>query len=122
MKKRQFSEFRAARGGSNSNFKKMQIFYRELTPDFEPDKFCLSLWDVTMPEWISPELHKELVDALRGFDNEMALEIADNMVDCWSGHGLHVTGISHIDDLLWKLYGRILNCARRKGITLAYWK
>lgn len=87
---------------------------------FEPDSFCLSLWNMTMPEWISDELREELVDALRGFDSEMSLIIADNVIDVWSGLGLHVTGIRHVDDLLGKLYMRILDCALRKGIHLEY--
>ena len=118
------TEFRSTQGSanSNSNDKKMNIFYDELALGFEPDPFCLSLWDMTMPEWIDPSLSRELVDALRGFDSGMALEIADNLIDCWSGLGLHVTGIGHVDELLGKLYMKVLACARRKGVKLTYLK
>lgn len=122
MRRNKKTEFRAAKGGANSNDQKMQIFYDEQTLSFEPDPFCLSLWDMTMPKWIDLSLRQELVDALRGFDSGMALEIADNLIDCWSGFGLHVTGIGHVDELLGKLYMKVLACARRKGVTLAYWK
>lgn len=121
-KKDKKTEFRATKGGTSSNDKKMKVFYDELAPNFEPDPFCLNLWDMTMPEWIDPSLYRELVDALRGFDSEMALEIADDLVDCWSGLGLHVTGIGHVDELLGKLYMKVLACARRKGVKLTYWK
>lgn len=109
-------EFLANKGGRKH--KKMKIFFSEIDRGFEPDPFCLSLWDATMPSWISNELHEEMVDALRGFDKDMALEIADNLIDFWSGLGLHLTGIKHVDELLGKLYMRILDCAHRQGITL----
>jgi len=121
-KRKKKPESRAAEGGTHSNDLKMQIFFSELAPSYKPDPFCLDLWDMTMPEWIDPSLYRELVDALRGFDSEMALEIADDLIDCWSGLGLHVTGIGHVDELLGKLYMKVLNCAHRKGVTLAYWK
>lgn len=122
MRRKKKAEFCAAQGGTSSNDQKMRVFFDELAPSFEPDPFCLDLWDMTMPEWIDASLYRELVDALRGFDSEMALEIADDMVDCWSGLGLHLTGIGHVDELLGKLYIKVLNCAHRKGVKLAYWK
>lgn len=120
MKKRDFKAFRATKGSKTRKDRKMKIFYRELNRVYEPDKFCLSLWDLTMPDWISEDLRADMVDALRGYDENMALEIADNLVDCWSGHGLHVTGIDHVDELLGRLYMRILSCAHRSGIKLVY--
>ena len=108
-------------GRSKSSELKMTIFdQRGEASKFAPDSFCLSLWDMTMPDWISDDVRKELVDALRGFDDEMSLIIADDIIDSWSGLGLHVTGIRHIDELLGKLYMRILDCAQRKGIHLKY--
>jgi hypothetical protein len=121
MKNREFKAFQAAIGSKIRKETKMTIFdQRGETIKFEPDSFCLSLWDITMPEWISDEVREELVDALIGFDDEMSLIIADNVIDCWSGLGLHVTGIRHVDELLGKLYMRILDCAHRKGIYLDY--
>ena len=120
MKKIEFKAFQAAKGSKTRNDQKMKIFYRDLNRGYEPDGFCLSLWDVTMPTWIPKNLRADMVDALRGFDEDMALEIADNLVDCWSGNGLHVTGIDHIDELLGRIYMRILSYAHRNGIKLAY--
>lgn len=87
---------------------------------FEPDEFSVSMLDMAKPEWISPELFSEATDSLRGFTPEMALIIADDVIDCWSGLGLHYTGFQHIDDLLGHLYSKILACAFRKGIKLEY--
>lgn len=120
MKKIEFKAFQAAKGGKTRNDQKMKIFYRDLNRGYEPDGFCLSLWDVTMPTWIPENLRADMVDALRGFDEDMALEIADNLIDCWTGLGLRVTGIDHVDELLGRLYMRILSYAHRNGIKLAY--
>ncbi len=112
--------FRAAKGGKTRRDRKMKIFYSELNRGYEPDGFCLSLFDMTMPDWIPENLRADMVDALRGYDEDMALEIADNLVDCWSGLGLRVTGIGHVDELLGRLYMRILSCAHRCGVKLVY--
>ena len=121
MKKQNSPKHCKTANRSKSKDQKMQIFYSELNNrGYEPDRFCLRLWDMTMPDWISKDLRADLVDALRGFDEDMALEIADNLIDCWSGLGLHVTGIGHVDELLGRLYMRILSCANNKGIVLEY--
>ena len=121
MKTRDFKAFHAAMSSKTRKDTKMNIFYSELNNrGYEPDRFCLSLWDMTMPAWIPLDLRADMVDALRGFDEDMALEIADNLIDCWSGLGLHVTGINHVDELLGRLYMRILICAHNKGIELVY--
>jgi len=120
MKKIDNKAFRAAKGGKTRRDRKMKIFYSELNRGYEPDGFCLSLFDMTMPDWIPENLRADMVDALRGYDEDMALEIADNLVDCWSGLGLRVTGIGHVDELLGRLYMRILSCAHRSGIKLVY--
>lgn len=120
MKRNEFKAFQAAKGGKTRKDRKMKISYHDLNRGFEPDGFCLSLWDVTMPNWIPKNLRADMVDALRGFDEDMALEIADNLIDCWTGHGLRVTGIDHVDELLGRLYMRILSYAHRNGIKLVY--
>ena len=119
MKKRYSYVSQAATSSRTRKDRKMKISYCNLNPNYEPDSFCLSLFDMTMPDWISNELQKDMVDALRGYNENMALEIADNLVDCWSGLGLHATGINHVDELLGRLYMRILACAHEKGIKLA---
>lgn len=120
MKKRHFKAFQTAKGGKTRRDQKMKIFYRDLNRGYEPDGFCLYLWDVTMPDWIPENLRADMVDALRGFDEDMALEIADSLIDCWTGLGLRVTGIDHVDELLGRLYMRILSYAHRNGVKLLY--
>ena len=117
-----FEELGAAMGSTNSKEKKMKIFYQNLNHSVEADKFSTWLLNDTMPERIDKSLRRDMMDSLKGFTDEVALEIADNLIDCWSGLGLHVTGIKHVDELLGGLYMRILDCAHRKGVKFAYWK
>ncbi len=98
----------------------MKIMYHDLNHAFKPDSFCLNLWEYSMPDWMPKKLRADMVNALRGFDEDMALEIADDLIDCWSGHALNLTGIDHVDELLGKLYMRILSYVHRHGIKLAY--
>lgn len=120
MKKKQNSAFRAAKRSKTRKDQRMSILYSELNRGYEPDGFCLFLWKATMPDWIPENLRADIVDALRGYDEDMALEIADSLVSCWSGAALHVTGIDHVDELLGRLYLRILSYAHRNGIKLLY--
>ena len=94
------------------------IYYHDLNGFVNADEFCLNLWKMTMPKWISKELREDMEEALKGYDAGTALEIADNLVDCWCGKSLHVTGLKYVDELLGKFYMRILNCAHCSGIDL----
>ena len=87
---------------------------------FAPDPFAVSELTMCVPDWIPSTLYFDITDSLRGFDSEMALVIVDDIIDCWSGLGQHVTGLQHIDDLLGRLYARILMCAFKQGIHLKY--
>ena len=99
---------------------KMRISDQSHEMHFEPDTFSASLLAMCKPDWVPPGLYFEVTDSLRGFSEDMALIIADDIIDAWSGLGLHVTGYRHIDDLLGHLYTKILACAFKKGIKLEY--
>lgn len=124
MKKKDNNANQAAMGGKTREDRRMKIFHSEelIGKRVEQDGFALDLLNLTMPDWLHKGLRKDMVNSLRGFTEDVALVIADNLIDCWTGLGLHLTGIYHIDAMLWNFYWRILDCARRKGITLAYWK
>lgn len=115
-----FDVVRTAMSGKRPKQQKMRIFYSELNQSVEPDGFALSLLNDTMPEWIKPSLRIDMVEALRGYNEEMALEIVDDLIDCWTGLGLHVTGLKFVDELLGRFYTRIIRCAEKKGIKLEY--
>lgn len=118
MKKRDFSAFLSAMSSKTRKNQKMQIFYHDLKHGVESDGFALGLLNDTMPDWLYKGLRKDMVNSLKGFTKDVALEIVDNLIDCWTGVGLHLTGIGHVDELLWDFYWRILSCAHSKGINL----
>ena len=121
MKKQNSPKHCKTANQSKSSEQKMTIFdQRREMSKFAPDQFATSLLTMCVPDWIPSNLFLEITDSLRGFDSEMALVIADDIIDCWSGLGLHVTGVQHIDDLLGRLYARILTCAFKQGIRLEY--
>ena len=101
---------------------KMKIFYHDLKHSVESDRFALGLLNDSMPDWLYKGLRKDMVYSLKGFTEDVALEIVDNLIDCWTGLGLHLTGISHVDTMLWNFYLRILDCAHKKGIKIEYMK
>lgn len=121
MKKQNSPKHCKTANQSKSSEQKMTIFdQRGEMSKFAPDEFATSLLTKCTPDWIPSTLYFDITDSLRGFESEMALVIADDIIDCWSGLGLHVTGIQHIDDLLGRLYARILTCAFKQGIRLEY--
>ena len=85
----------------------------------EIDGFALDVLEMTMPEWVPNKLQEKMKESLRGFSEWAALWIAESLTDCCRGDALATTGIKHIDDLLWRLYSEILNCARERGVMIA---
>ena len=122
MKKRDFPAFLAAMSSKTRKDQKMKIFYSELNHSVEPDGFALGLLNDTMPDWLYKGLRKDMVNSLKGFTGEVALGIVDNLIDVWTGLGFHLTGIGHVDAMLWDFYWRILDCAHSKGIKIEYKK
>lgn len=122
MKKNVFLEILATQGGKTRKDQKMKIFYHDLKHSVESDRFALGLLNDSMPDWLYKGLRKDMVYSLKGFTEDVALEIVDNLIDCWTGLGLHLTGIRHVDAMLWDFYWRILDCAHTKGIKIEYMK
>lgn len=122
MKTRDFNAFQTAMGSKTRKDQKMTIFYSELNRCVKPDGFALSLLNDTMPDWLYKGLRKDMENSLKGFTEDVALEIVDDLIDCWSGLGLNLTGLRHVDSMLWDFYWRILDCAKTKRIMLEYKK
>jgi hypothetical protein len=83
------------------------------------DGFALDVLEMTTPEWVPVELQEEMKESLRGFSEWAALWIAESLTDCCRGDALTTIGIPHIDNMLWTLYAKILNCARENGVSIA---
>ena len=120
MKTKVNPAFQAAMSSKTRKVQKVKIFYHDLKLSVGSDGFALGLLNDTMPDWLYKGLRRDMVNSLKGFTDEVALEIVDNLIDCWTGLGLYLTGIDHIDTMLWDLYWRILDCAHTKGIKIEY--
>lgn len=83
------------------------------------DGFALDVLEMTTPEWVPVELQEEMKESLRGFSEWAALWIAESLTDCCRGYALATIGIPYIDNMLWTLYAKILNCARENGVSIA---
>ena len=94
------------------------VFFGDLRSKYQPDDFAKGLLEATFPSWLSDRLRSQAVDALRGLDKSMALEVADDLVDCWTYGVRHYVGIRQIDDLLHSMYNKILYCAEQQGVEL----
>lgn len=135
MKKRVSKAFQTAKSSKTRSDQKTKSFYnadpvKSLTmevnthiatqiDDITIDSFALSVLKMTTPEWVPEILQEEMKESLRGYSEWAALWIAESLTDCCRGEALTTTGIPHIDNMLWTLYAKILNCARKKGIRIA---
>lgn len=97
---------------------KKSIFFRDLWSKYQPDSFARGLMEATFPWWLSDRLRRQVVDALRGLDERMALEVADNVMDCWTYGIRRYIGILYIDSMLNSLYNKILYCAEQQEVEL----
>lgn len=107
--------------GFNSNEPKgakKSIFFRDLSNKFKPDTFAEGLLISCFPDWLSDRLRRQVVDALRGLDEAMAIEVADDMMDCWTYGVRHYIGILYIDSMLNSLYNKILYNAEQQEVEL----
>ncbi len=64
---------------------------------------------------VSPDLLELLKQMLLGFNDDMQLEIADNLLDFAHGHVVHTTGCPSADAVLEACYKWI---AEEKGFTI----
>ena len=141
MKKRDFKSFHAAQGGNKQPDELQQLrealmqgcskktakcvmtyvnTHKATSVDsIDIDGFALDILEMTMPEWVPTKLQEEMKESLRGFSDWAALWIAESLTDACRGDALATTGIPHIDNMLWTLYAKILNCARQKGVKIA---
>lgn len=94
------------------------VFINDRRGEYQPDGFAEGLMKETFPEWLPERLRSQMKDALRGLDADMALEVYDDLLDCWTLGVRHYIGIWHIDEMLHSLYNKILYCASRQGVEL----
>ena len=91
---------------------------KDLRSEFPPDAFSMWLLKEFTPDWMPKRLLVQMQNALNGLSEGMALEVADNLLDCWTYGVRHYTCIEHIDKLLHSLYNKIQYAAAQKRISL----
>lgn len=94
------------------------VFINDRRGEYEPNGFAEGLLKDTFPWWLPDRVRCQMKDALRGLDENMALEVADDLVDCWSFGVRHYIGIWHIDNMLHSLYNKILFAASQQEVEL----
>ena len=95
---------------------KMSIIEQRQELNISPDKYATDMMVNCRPYWMSQELLIELIESIRGFNLKTSIIIANFLIDCWAGVGLHLTGYQNIDDLLRRSYRKILNGAKEAGV------
>lgn len=91
----------------------MTIYNQDLRAQYPQDSIAVSVMDC-LDGRVSDSLIAEMREGLRGYNEDMQLEIADDLLDCATGIGIHYTGIKPVDMLLQGYYLRI---AEEMGIN-----
>ena len=56
---------------------------------------------------VSKALYEQIEQSLIGFSSEMQMDIVDCIRDCVDGIAIQLTGIKHVDRILWSLFHKI---------------
>ena len=80
-----------------------KIFKNDLSMQFEIDDAAYSVF-VNIEGRVNDELYNQMYDYMLGFDKEMQLVIADNLLDAVIYGWEHYTYIDHVDDKLKSFY------------------
>lgn len=111
----------AMRNGVSVNSKEdvmKSVLFNDLRGKYRPDGFAVGLLENMRPNWLSERVFCQTKDALRGLTDCMALEVVDDVIDCWCYGVCHYVGIQYIDRMLNSLYNKILWEASRQGVEL----
>lgn len=91
-----------------------KVINQNLSGEFSVEPVSASIMEL-LEGRVSPELQKSMELMLLGFNDEMQLEIADNLLDFACGHVIHTTGCPSADCVLMACYMWI---AEEQGITI----
>lgn len=73
-----------------------KVFKRNLRAEYGIECIAKSIMEL-VKERVSRRLYDDMLDYLLGFEQEMQLEIADNLLDSVNEGWEHYVGIRHID-------------------------
>ena len=97
---------------------RMAISYDGLDKGFMVKAFIRRYLNDGSPKWFNEALLEDIERSLQGLEDRMALEIIDDVLDFSFGQVLHWSGLTHIDEILARLYGRVLYLAREKNVQI----
>ena len=83
-----------------------KVFNRDMRPECPIDGTAQTVMECIEGR-ISDKLYRDMMDFLLGFNDDMQLEIADNLLDAVCSGWEHYIGIRHIDQKLKSFYQRI---------------
>ena len=95
--------------------KSLRVFEQDLTYQFSVDGIAQDVMEC-LEDKVSPALLDTLNAMLLGFNDDMQLEIADNLLDFAHGHVVHTTGCWSADAVLKSCYEWI---AEEQGFRLS---
>ena len=80
-----------------------RIINYNLRAEYHIDSTVQSIMECVAPR-VSKKLYKDMMGYLLGFNNDMQLEIADNLLDAVCYGWQHYIGIRHIDNIMKNFY------------------
>ena len=84
----------------------VKVIEHDLSSEHSIDSVTMSIMEI-VEEKVSPELYTMLKDMLLGFNDDMQLEIADDLLDFALDHVIHTTGCPSADYVLEMCYAYI---------------
>lgn len=81
----------------------MKVYDQNLRDQFPIDSISNSVLDC-LEGRVSDRLIKDMREYLRGYSDDMQLEIADDLLDCATGESIHYTGLTYVDRMLKAFY------------------
>lgn len=94
--------------------KRFKVIEQDLRDGFSIESVSMRVMDC-LEDKVSPDLLELLKQMLLGFNDDMQLEMADDLLDFAHGHVVHTTGCLSADAVLEACYGWI---AAEHGINL----
>ena len=91
-----------------------KVIEQDLRNEYSIESVAMSILD-SLEGKVSPELLEWMKEILLGFNDDMQLEMADNLLDFAHGHVIHTTGCLSADAVLEACYCQI---AAEQGIGL----
>lgn len=103
----------------------MKYIQQDLRDQYPVDGTSDSILDC-LEGRISDKVITDMREYLRGYSDDMQLEIADNLLDCACGNSIHYTGLTYIDRMLKSWYliifeeigrplGELIQCHKEGG-------